>query len=614
MANGPLSPVMLIASDGLIANPSTALAANTSAFTTYQSVIQVGPVLTKALALGNIVAPGTISDLTTMGNTTVPALGDAIVANVATLANAISNTSSFTQVITARGNQILGSGDASIFAQVYGMANGYVKQANQYINSANNTAAVSSTFTSMDNLTTGSLSVVSSSISQFGRDLDAVGTTIDLSRLASLGHPWVLLRQILKAGGLLPDLYAALNLAGVTDQDILFVQGNQPNIDGALDLRIYRALQSITGNGLQEICTLLDVTLSVTTAAVNGVLTTAADLLNPKKLLPNAWPSLLVQLPSGTGSQPVTTVVFNIYLSSGEVSPQVQAYYQLDPEFIQLSRIIPADQAMANLAWSMSLQQIKNISNLPLPNLAVAASVVETNSGLDFIESLDGNTGPVPTSVKNQIYADLGTGSGPNGLLDLNDLLGTASGVPWDELIGALDDELANVSGLSAYTDVTINYTKMINMLDGDYGNVEVGPILLPGDVTVYNNANDALQPLIANVVANIATFQSSYPSQSTTLNNLWTDLTDRLIMENDNLQQASIDFGQLSTNRSAVLSLGTTLHAIGSDPDASEFFTRIANASSSSGQAIIASLREARNRDAMLAAGLGIDTQLSAD
>lgn len=613
MANGPLSPVMLIASDGLIANPSTALAANTSAFATYQSVIQVAPVLTKALALGNVVAPGTISTLTTMGNTTVPALGDAIVSNIANLANAISNTSSFTQVITARGNEILGSGDASIFAQIYGMANGYVKQANQYINSANNTEAVASTFTSMDSLTTGSLSVVSSDIGQFGRDLGRIGTTIDLAQLQYLGHPWLLLRQILKAGGLLPDLYAALTRAGVSDRDIVAVQANQPQIDAGVDLQIYRALETVTGSGLQEICTLLDVSLSVTTPTVAGVLTTAADLLDPQRLLPSAWPSLLAQLPSGTGSQPVTTVLINIYLASGEVAPQVQQYYQLDPEFIQLSRIIPADQAMANLAWSMSLRQIKNVTNLSLPDLARAAAAVESNTGLTYIESLDGSTGPVPASVKNQIYADLGTGSGPNGLLDLNDLLGTASGQPWDELITSVDQVLANVANLSAYTDVTINYAKMINLLDGDYGNVEVGPILLPGDATIYNNADEALQPLIANAVANISTFQSSYPGQSSSLNDLWTDLADRLIMETDNLQLASIDLAQLSTNRSAVLSLGTSLHGIGSDPDASEFFTRVANASSPSGQAIIASLREARNRDAMLSAGLGIDTQLSA-
>ena len=618
MANGPLSPVMLIASDGLIQNPSNALKSNDDWAAEYQSIIQTGPVLDQALALqaanvGNI-SNLIVTSLTTIGSNTVPALGDAVTANLANVANSINNTATFTQVVESRGDQLLGSGDISIFAQVYSLATVYVRQCNEFINSANNTESISSTFTSMDDLTTGGLSQVNSNIAAFGQDLTAIGTTIDLSRLTLLGHPWLLLRQILVAGGLLPGLYAALTSAGISDQDLRQIQSNQPTVSADLDAKIYRVFQTITGRSLAEICELLDVTLSVngtgSPARQSGGLATAADLLDPVKLLPNTWPGLLVSLPSGSPGQ-VSTV--NIYDSQAQISPPVEAFYRVDPEFLALSRIIPANLAAANLAWARSLQQVKNVINQTLPNLASAASTVETNGNLPYIESLDSTTGPVPASVKSGVISTLGTGSGPDGLLYLNDLLGTIDGEGWANLMVPITDQFANLTGNQAFTDVTNNYVWMSGVLAGTYGNVSVGPINIPGDPTVYNDAGAAMTALIANTIANIAVFQTAQPAISTQLDQYWANLENRLTFEINNDELAGINLSELTTNRSAVLSLGTNLHAIGSDPDQAEFFSSIANVADPAGQAVLASLREARNRDAMLAKGFGIDTQLSA-
>lgn len=624
MANGPLSPVMLIASNGLMANPSSALIANTdlgNAIAEYQSQIQVAPVVAKALALGNVgnISSQTISDLITIGNTIVPPLGDAIIPSLEILANGINNTASFTQLVEDRANQILGQGDLSIFAQVYGMAYGYLKQTNVYIKSANNTEVVGATFTSMDALTTGGLSQVSSDVSSFGRDIAAIGTTIDLSRLQYLGHPWVLLRQMLQAGGLLPDVYNALILVGVTDKDILSVQNNKPEMSADLDLKIYQGFMMVTGQALAQVCELLDVTLPVsipnTPTATSAPLKTAADLLNPKKILPNSWQSLIVQLPSGEPTPSVNIVTVNIYdTSSGQVSSQVSDFYKIDPAFLDLSKIIPADQAAANLAWSRSFYQIKNVINLTLPKLSASATAVEPNTNLTFIQSLNGETGPVPANVKSQLFSELGTGSGENGLLYLDDLLGVVGGSPWTNAIGNLNSEISNISNLSAFQNVTGTYTIMVNMLNGDYGNVSVGNIYLPGDATPYGNADAALQPLIANAVANISVFQATYPTQSSTLNDLWTVLTDQFTMECDNLNLAKVNFQELQTSRPAIMSLGTSLHSIGTDPDAAPFFGSIANVNDQGGQAVIASLREGRNIDVLGKSGVGTDTQLPAN
>lgn len=612
MATGPLSPLMLIASNGLIANPSAALAANTdlsTAITEYRDYIPVAEVVTKAIAVGNAgnITASTLANLVTMGAATVPALGDAITANVANLANTINNTATFTQVVQSSGDRLLANGDLSIFAQVYGMSFGYLKQTNTYINSANNTEVIGATFTSMDALTTGGMSQVSSDIPLFGADLAAAGTTIDLARLQYLGHPWVLLRQMLEAGGILPGVYDALIMAGVQDLDIVSVQDSEPEISADLDLRIYRALNMIIGDNLSQVCFLLD----VATDTANG-LSTAADLLNPRSLMPQSWQTLTVQFPSGTATEPTALVTENIYdAATGQVSSPVLQFYQRDPAFLELARIIPPDQAAANLAWARSFYQIKNVITLTLPDLAAGTTAVESNAGLTFVESLNGATGPVPAAIKNQIFTDLGTGSGENGLLSLDDFMGVLSGSPWRQDIGNLNSDIANVANLSAFANVTGTYTVMIDMLDGDYGPVS-GPIgNIPGDPSTYADADEALEALIANAVANIAAFQSSYPAQSTQLNTQWDVLTEQFLMEDQNLVLADVDFDQLRTSRPAILNLGTSLHSIGTDPDAGPFFASIANVADDAGQAVIAAMREGRNIESLADSGVGTDTQL---
>lgn len=615
MVAGPLSPLMLIASSGLVANPSFSLAANgdlTNAIATYQSSIEVSEVVTKAVALGNVgnITANTIANLVTMGATTVPALGDAIDANVANIADNISNNSTFSQLLQVQANRILGNGDLSIFAQVYGMSYGYLKQTNTYINSANNTEIIGATFTSMDALTTGGLSQVSDDVSKFGPDLAAIGTTIDLSRLQYLGHPWVLLRQMLQAGGLLPGVYDALIMVGLTDRDILSVQNSVPEISSELDLKIYQAFLMITGDTLSQVCLLLDVESSTA-----DTLSTAADLLNPKKLLPNSWQTLVVQFPSGTVTEPTELVTVNIYnQDSGQVSSQVLEFYNIDPEFLNLSRIIPPDQAAANLAWARSFYQIKNVINLTLPDLSAGATAVESNAGLPFVENLNGESyANVMGNVKTQLGADLGP-NGENRPFVLDDFMGVIGGSPWTNAIGNLNSEIANISNLSAFTNITGTYTVMIDVLDGVYGNVTVGNIEFPWDPgVVYGNADAALQPLIANAVANIATFQSSYPSESATLNDQWNVLTNQLITEDRDLGLAGVNFSDLQTNRSAIMNIGTSLHSIGTDPVAAAFFESIANVADDAGQAVIASMREGRNIDALGKSGVGTDTQLPA-
>ena len=90
---------------------------------------------------------------------------------------------------------------------------------------------------------------------------------------------------------------------------------------------------------------------------------TMADLLDVQKLFPRSWPSL---------TTPVDGNAVLIFDQDGAVSDTVSEYVNVDvvTGCDQLSKIVPPDQAVAATALSLSLQQLGNLSQLTLPELA----------------------------------------------------------------------------------------------------------------------------------------------------------------------------------------------------------------------------------------------------
>ena len=76
----------------------------------------------------------------------------------------------------------------------------------------------------------------------------------------------------------------------------------------------------------------------------------------------------------------------------------------------RLSQIIPADQALANKALSVALEQIAGITNMTLPTLANAVANLQTTNNLPLISAL---TQPVPASVANYLANIAGTDGKP---------------------------------------------------------------------------------------------------------------------------------------------------------------------------------------------------------
>jgi len=306
--------------------------------------------------------------------------------------------------------------------------------------------------------------------------------------------------------------------------------------------------------------------------------------------------------------------------------------------YSQLQQIIPADQALASKALQAGLQQVKNIFDTELPGLAVATEGLESNVGLDDINNL---TGPLPANVTAYFTQTLATGSGPQGLLLLTDVIGSVAGY---NIIGEISNTtniLGNMTS-SGELNLLINsttgvYTVMENCIAGDYTVEEtvidpetglsstVYTVVIPGglpgagtygpegtaNAAIGNAFSDGLNPAM---VSTVGTIVAAYPTNvaNTTANvNI---ICDQLETQNTNLALASVDFANLLPGQQAwslVYNLASTgLEVVEGGP--AYVLQSIANTDTQGGQAIISTMRESRNQDRLNIAGMQTDITIS--
>lgn len=609
MTSGPLSPVMLIASSGLLDNQGLDISANlVAAINQYETQ---PPVLSSFLAVladveiaGNtVITDSTAQDLRNLGDAVFPALTDSL-----PLAEGNTPVGQFTGQVLSRANTIMGDGDLTIFAQIYGTCRGYQSSANQFIGTTNNTGAAAATFIDMDAITTGGISLISEHTPTFARDLRRLGVTIDPADIANLGFPSALVRQVLNAGGLLPVLQTQLLANGVTNDVIAEVAESAVPLAGATERLIYTALREVQGDALQQVLQLLDVD--------RLDLFSMSDLLDPSQIFPESFRSLLVL---------VGRDLVNIYRPDGSVNSDLAPAFDTEDAFVLLQKILPPDQALANRALSRSFYQIKNLTTLTLPDIATAAAAVENNQGLTDINDL---TEPVPVPVQDAVKSNLapgGAATGAGGLFTLYDFIGTAAGYPYETQLLLIVEQLAFIEEDGGFESLLASgngaYTVMTQTLAGDYGNVTTGPITgLPEPFDQgepYVNADAAFQTYISITQGLIGNIANTYVDQSNAINGAWQAMIQQYEREPENWELANLEIDELiSNNRAAIMSVITDLHAIGTDVafgGPAEFFSAVANQATPAGQAVTASLREGRNIDALQNAGIGIDTNLPA-
>lgn len=288
----------------------------------------------------------------------------------------------------------------------------------------------------------------------------------------------------------------------------------------------------------------------------------------------------------------------------------------------RLSQIIPSDQALAAKSVATGLQQITGITNMTLPALARAVSGLQTVTPNSQIANLNSATGAVPSDRANILINIAGTDGKP---VVVCDVLGVAAGY---KIPGNLTTTVATLANTNV-TYLTTVYQTMNNAVNGQYntGNIVLIPGGTPG-AGEYTDINYAFEgesagnvtggpgliPVAQIEIGNIA---NNSAAQVAVLNNNFTSMAAQIQQEQSLQANAQIDFGNLvADNNSTVFSLISNLPTYGQQVEPggqAQFWSGVANQSTFTGQAIVATLKEGVNQAALDAAGIQTNSTIPA-
>lgn len=614
MAN--LSPVQMIAGAALANNQGLQITqAMTNAVSAYNSST---PVATFLSVLGSAttanLSNATIESLRTIASNSCPALASSYPAEYSAelLLTFEGSTAGFIGDVYSAAESYLGNGNLGVFAQVFGAADGYVKQTNEFITSSNNGDQYQgSSFTNMNSLITGSLTDVNLATNAFGTDMSKIGSLFNLAKLNEMGTPAGLILQISLVSGLsvastingvLPTVAALLKAEDYLLDNIETDLAGDVSVSGPLQQLIYVGMTQVTGDELVQILELLQFNLDDRVEVLSRI-KNLADLLNPVKLFPNSFASLTLKTFDGNRA---------IYTnSSGTVNSNLLGYLPdyLIPVYTELAKIVPLDQALATVALQASFGQIKNISDITVPNLAQAFVSQETTKDLSMIADL---TQPIPTEVKDYYTENFATGTGPDGTLVLTDVLGAAIGIGYvDELANVVVNIQEISSSLSSLSGV---YTVMLQTNNGVYGDPVVGPVDIP-DYGNFVNAESAYSSVLISAAQDqLDQAVIDFPVQTAAMNLAFNAIGSQFVSETNNAANAGIVIGDIETapvGRGIIMSFVQNLDTYAQDVGengASQVLQQLANVQTMGGQAIVASMRAGRNIARLAELGIGQD------
>ena len=660
MAQGILSPLQITAASALLDN--TGIDPLPATLTTAVASFNAGsPIPNFLTAVANYTAASfanatTLTSLLTVGNTTIPALGDSIPAAFTNLTPVSTTPAGFSGLIQQTGNNYLGNGDVGRFSQGFMAVQGYINTTNQFINSATNAQTyLGPTFTNMDALVTNSVSDVNPDFGNFATDLTNQGNLTNLNDLRLYGTPAGLLRQLAAegnmVGGVFGPVQTPLLVAGLTTNNIQTLLTGADTISENEYLRLqrlaYQGMTNVTGTDLQQVLSILE----VTTPNIN----TMADLLDQTKIFPNSYTTLLT--PSPVGPIP-------IYGADGSVNmnlaDNVSAYLASPNGCEDLGKVIPPAQAVSNKAVQVAFEQITNVTNTALPVLAATIDTIprtpwnintsylsndlvanapavnglaqltpstvfyraqqdvptgvdindtsywlpttitglSTMSGLPLIQA---QTAAITSGVASYFSSNVATGSGPDGTITTCDVIGTA--IDRSNIAAQLDiarSAMANIVSLDAGNIGRINSAYVAIAAATSGTDVVANIAKANGNIAnIYTNGTAA-------VVANVAV-----------LNSAWSAIANVLSTEKTYQTYAGIDYTNLQAGeRVSTMSFVQQLPIYGTQTNScgpAYFIEQIANTSIIGGQAIVGALREGQNNQVLNAAGLGVNTTPSA-
>ena len=493
------------------------------------------------------------------------------------------------------------------FLGSFQQAGSYISQSNQSIMTLQNSLEfLTGTYSNMNDLTTADITGVSLSTTNFGQDLINLGKALDLKTIATFGLPSNLLATIKNVNGLTASLRIALLASGLSVSDVDRATSNS-NVTANQQQMIYGAFLIIAGVDLDEIL----ISLNCKTTRLE----TLADLLNPSKMFPTSYLTLTVPVYNVGQTQSTNSkTYYPIYTSSGSLNSGLTApaiktqigstspsgtapvsytgytsinNVQVIPQGFgsYLQDLIPSDIAVAAGAFSMSMQQIKNITNVPIEKFAQVAANLETTQGLNLV---NGTTVPTDTINAQTALTSIALGSGASNTYTYSDFFGSMSGLPypWESMQSL-------IQSIQTSTLATI-YANLYTATQGSSVGLDA-----------------AVQAQIDLANTEIATIRNVSPIQATQLNSLYTQTATQLNIE----QRAR--YNGISTvvyKTPTVYSFVDSIpnYALDTQPNmAAQTLEAISNLINVTGQSIVGMMRENRNQTRLNLVGIPLDNNI---
>lgn len=526
--------------------------------------------------------------LQSLGNATLPSATNAIPSPYTTSLG-LTYVTGLSGYVANRANFLIGNGDLSKFAQIISSVDSYKAQADSYINAANNSGLYDPLFNfpGENNLITANFSDLSDDLTKFGPDFSRAGLNINLRNINNLGSPVTVIQNLNIGGGVPNSVIVALLNQGIPADVVSQLADVNYAISNNNNLLVYQALQTITGNDLAQ-C------LKILKCATVG-LTSLADVLNPAKLFPDSYLTMMVRYGNG---------IYRVYAGNYTINPVLPNLGS------RLNSIIPPDQAQAWYALERDLTAVKGIENMTAKSAGILMSTLETVTDLPLIASFDQY---VPANTQTYWNQEFGMGTGPGNTITVYNTIGTVVGSPETQSFETATVNLANFN----FSELINVYSLMSNTLNGLYGNLNSN-ISIPGYPT-YANANVAfVSGLIPNANIALANIATTDPTSNTQCWSAWSNIGQQLAGENQFLDISGLNDNSANVlqpdSEPSTLALISSLHTYGldtADGGYSDLLTNLANTQTIYGQAVIASLREGRNIVKIDAAGVQLDAGL---
>lgn len=232
---------------------------------------------------------------------------------------------------------------------------------------------------------------------------------------------------------------------------------------------------------------------------------------------------------------------------------------------------------------------------------------LQTLKGLDLVANV---TTVIPSTVATFYSSVIAQGTGPNGTFLLTDLLPGAAGTRENPALTAAVD-LINSGATTALDQL---YAQMVSVVDSTYGTPPTITIPSGPAAGVYATYDAALQALVVASNAEIGAIAANafVAGQVATANDTWSVMARAWALSPNAQSNASISLGTLPASAQLpVTAFIVGLPQQGTDTEvgmSAQYLESVADNSTQGGQAVIAALREGRDRAALDAVGIGHD------